>query len=73
MKAEKDKNSTVQEWKENQRKAVKLAQKHSPDLDKLVRIQINSATHVFVTQTKLDVLGKEYFINKYLNRQVKIE
>jgi len=49
--------------------AKKLSNEHSPDLSKLVSIDIEKGLTVHVTKEKLDKFGKQYFIDKYLTNK----
>lgn len=72
MQKSKDHNALLEEQATNRKKAQKLAEKHSPDLSKLIRIQLNKDTHVFVTPEKYAAKGEEYFRKKY-KREVRKE
>lgn len=72
MQKSKDHNALSEEQAINRKKAQKLAEKHSPDLSKLIRIQLNRDTHLFVTPEKYEAKGEEYFRKKY-KREVRKE
>jgi hypothetical protein len=49
-------------------KEIEFAEKHSPDLSKLIPLKVNKTTTVYVEVEKLEKRGKQYYIDKYNTR-----
>ena len=49
-------------------KAKKIADKHSPNVDKMVSIKVDTRTTIYVTQNKYNKYGEQHFISKYHGR-----
>ena len=67
-----DHNATLEDLQHNRKKALELVKTHSPDLQKLIRIQVTKNLHIFVTKEKLDKYGEQHYIDKYKHNSTSI-
>ena len=61
-----------EEIQELNTKARKLADKYSPDLNKLQKVRIDNNTYIYVNPDKDPVLAKKKFIDKMNDRPMSI-